>query len=92
LEQFYPFPETALAATLKPYAKAEFVWCQEEPENMGGWGFVDRRLERVLAGLGRAGERPHYVGRSAAASPATGLAKVHTAEQKALIDRAFARE
>ncbi|MGH7101984.1 MAG: 2-oxoglutarate dehydrogenase E1 component [Acetobacteraceae bacterium] len=92
LEQFYPFPEHGLAEALRPYAKAELVWCQEEPENMGGWGFVDRRLERVLAGLGRAGERPCYVGRSAAASPATGLAKAHVAEQAALIDRVFAAQ
>ncbi len=92
LEQFYPFPGKELAQALRPYAKAELVWCQEEPENMGGWSFVDRRLERVLADIGRAGDRPRYVGRGESASPATGLARAHAAEQEALIDRAFARD
>ncbi len=91
LEQFYPFPERQLAEALRPYANAELVWCQEEPGNMGGWNFVDRRLEQVLAALGRAGARPRYAGRTEAASPATGLASAHATEQKALIDRAFAR-
>jgi 2-oxoglutarate dehydrogenase E1 component len=89
LEQLYPFPEQTLARELAPYAKAELVWCQEEPENMGGWNFVDRRLERVLAIVGGAAKRPRYVGRVAAASPATGLAKVHAAEQAALVREAL---
>jgi len=65
------------------------VWCQEEPENNGGWTFVDRRIEEVLVCLGGAAKRPSYVGRKAAASPATGLAKVHAAEQAALVDAAL---
>jgi len=92
LEQLYPFPERELAEALGPYGRAELVWCQEEPENMGGWNFVDRKLERVLAGLGRSGARPRYAGRAAAASPASGLASAHATEQKALVDRALARE
>jgi 2-oxoglutarate dehydrogenase E1 component len=93
LEQIYPFPAKALKQALAPYAKAELVWCQEEPENMGAWSFVDRRLERVLEDLGgdrgARGRRPHYVGRAEAASTATGLAKVHAAEQAALVRRAL---
>jgi 2-oxoglutarate dehydrogenase E1 component len=90
LEQFYPFPDKALAFALKPYAKAQsMVWCQEEPENMGGWTFVDRRIERVLGALKHKAKRPEFVGRPAAASPATGLAKVHAAEQAALVNRAL---
>ena len=56
LEQIYPFPEKTLARELAPYRNAELVWCQEEPENMGAWNFVDRRLEKVLAGLDMQGE------------------------------------
>ncbi len=90
LEQLYPFPEKTLAFTLKPYAKAQqLVWCQEEPENMGSWSFVDRRIERVLGALKHKAKRPEYVGRAAAASPATGLAKTHTAEQAALVAEAL---
>ena len=88
LEQFYPFPERRLAEVLKPYEGAEVVWCQEEPENNGGWLFVDRRIERTLGTLGRA-QRPRYVGREAAASPATGLARVHAAQQAALVGEAL---
>lgn len=90
LEQFFPFPENTLGRLLAPYANAEIVWCQEEPENMGAWLFVDRRLEKVLAGLGQARRRPSYVGRREAASPATGLARVHAAEQAALVAAALA--
>jgi 2-oxoglutarate dehydrogenase E1 component len=88
LEQLYPFPERSLPTILAPYASAEVVWCQEEPENMGAWQFVDRRIEAVLRGLGR-DQRPRYVGREAAASPATGLASVHAAQQAALVCEAL---
>ncbi|HET6607757.1 MAG TPA: 2-oxoglutarate dehydrogenase E1 component [Rhodopila sp.] len=85
LEQYYPFPENSLGRTLAPYVKADFVWCQEEPENMGAWTFVDRRIEKVLMKLDVKARRPVYAGREAAASPATGLAKTHMAEQSRLV-------
>jgi 2-oxoglutarate dehydrogenase E1 component len=89
VEQLYPFPKISLPKVLAPYRRAEVVWCQEEPMNMGAWCFIDRRLEEVLAGLDIAAKRPRYVGRPEAASPATGLARVHAAEQKAVIDAAL---
>jgi 2-oxoglutarate dehydrogenase E1 component len=85
LEQIFPFPEQTLAAALKPYVNADVVWCQEEPANMGAWSFVDRRIEKVLVGNGGRATRPSYAGRVEAASPATGLAKVHAMEQMALV-------
>ena len=90
IEQLYPFPVATLPKVLSPYRNAEVVWCQEEPENMGAWGFLDRRLERLLADLDIAAKRPSYVGRREAASPATGLARTHAAEQAALVARALA--
>ena len=90
LEQIYPFPAKSLGAALAAYPKAEIVWCQEEPENMGAWSFVDRKIECALAAVSHSCGRPGYVGRDAAASPATGLAKVHTAQQAALVARALA--
>ncbi|MBV9250219.1 MAG: 2-oxoglutarate dehydrogenase E1 component, partial [Acetobacteraceae bacterium] len=48
VEQLFPFPERTLSRLLAPYKSAEVVWCQEEPENMGAWLYVDRRIERVL--------------------------------------------
>jgi 2-oxoglutarate dehydrogenase E1 component len=89
LEQLYPFPARTLKTAIEAYTKAEVVWCQEEPENNGGWTFVDRRIEAVLTCLDGVAKRPRYVGRAAAASPATGLAKVHTAEQAALVNEAL---
>ena len=84
VEQLYPFPVISLPKVLRQYSNAEIVWCQEEPANMGSWTFVDRRIEGVLKEIGRT-DRPRYVGRPDAASPATGLAKVHAAEQAALV-------
>lgn len=56
---------------------------------MGAWTYIDRRLERLLGGLDIAAKRPAYVGRPEAASPATGLAKTHAAEQAALVRTAL---
>jgi 2-oxoglutarate dehydrogenase E1 component len=89
VEQLYPFPFTATAKELRRYRNAEVVWCQEEPENMGAWHFVDRRIERALADLDVKSKRPVYIGRKEAASPATGLLKNHTKEQAELVDRAL---
>ncbi len=89
VEQLYPFPVIALPRELAKYPDAQVVWCQEEPENMGAWTFVDRRIEKVLGGLENRAKRPAYVGRQEAASPATGLAKVHAAEQAALVAAAL---
>ena len=85
LEQLYPFPEKTLARELAPYRNAELVWCQEEPENAGAWTYVDRRLEKAMGGA----KRPRYVGREAAASPATGSARAHAAQQAALVAEAL---
>jgi 2-oxoglutarate dehydrogenase E1 component len=89
LEQLYPFPENTLGRVLTPYHNADVVWCQEEPENMGAWNFIDRRLEKVLSRLDIKVTRPAYVGREAAASPATGQARVHTREQATLVAAAL---
>ncbi|ONG52486.1 2-oxoglutarate dehydrogenase E1 component [Pseudoroseomonas deserti] len=89
LEQIYPFPRLSLARVLAEYKNAEIVWCQEEPENMGAWTFVDRRIEKVLKELGHKAQRPTYVGREEAASPATGSAKVHQQQQEALVRSAL---
>ncbi|KAA2214572.1 2-oxoglutarate dehydrogenase E1 component [Teichococcus oryzae] len=89
MEQMYPFPARSLARALAEYKNAEIVWCQEEPENMGAWNFLDRRIEKVLRELGNKAQRPSYVGREEAASPATGSAKVHQQQQEALVREAL---
>ena len=89
LEQFYPFPDRELGETLKKYPEAQIVWCQEEPENMGAWFFLDRRIEAVLKSIGHKSARPVYTGRIAAAATATGSLKTHNKEQEALIEQAL---
>ena len=89
LEQLYPFPRSALLEQLSRFPQAEVVWCQEEPENMGAWTYVDRRIEDVLSELDGSSKRPLYAGRAEAASPATGNFNRHVIEQKKLIDQAL---
>jgi 2-oxoglutarate dehydrogenase E1 component len=89
MEQLFPFPENTLARVLKPYTNADIYWCQEEPENMGAWHFVDRQIEKVLSRLDAKVWRPRYIGRPPAASPATGSARMHMAEQSRLVTTAL---
>ena len=89
LEQLYPFPGEVLAEELAKYPNADVVWCQEEPENMGAWRFLDRRVETVLRDIDHRAKRPIYVGREAAAAPATGLLRRHNMEQAKLVDSAL---
>ncbi|WP_372802535.1 2-oxoglutarate dehydrogenase E1 component [Paracoccus seriniphilus] len=92
LEQYYPFPAQAMVKELGRFKDAEVVWCQEEPKNQGAWSFVEPYLEWVLERLGAKHSRARYVGRNAAASPATGLASRHKAEQEALVNEALVIE
>ena len=86
VEQLYPFPSEPLVKRLKAMPKLkELVWAQEEPKNNGAWLFVQDQLEQCLTDAGHGGMRPRYAGRAASASPATGLAKRHAAQQAALI-------
>jgi 2-oxoglutarate dehydrogenase E1 component len=89
VEQLYPVPVKALAQELGRFKKAEVVWCQEEPRNMGAWHFIEPYLMWVLNQAGSAHSRPRYVGRPAAAATATGLLSKHLAQLKALLDEAL---
>ncbi|TAH36155.1 MAG: 2-oxoglutarate dehydrogenase E1 component [Alphaproteobacteria bacterium] len=89
VEQYYPYPDAELQAVLKPYKNADIIWCQEEPENMGAWNFLDRRIEGTLTAIKHKAGRPVYVGRPAAASPATGSYKRHNEEQAKLVKEAL---
>jgi 2-oxoglutarate dehydrogenase E1 component len=82
VEQFYPFHEAMLREILQRYRRAkEWVWAQEESQNMGGWSFMEPRLRAL-------GVPPAYVGRDASASPATGSKTVHVREQRELVEAA----
>ena len=86
IEQIYPFPGDALTKRIERMTNLEnIVWAQEEPKNNGAWFFVEPLIEKSLADAGAKPKRARYAGRAASASPATGLAKRHVAEQGALI-------
>ncbi|WP_226553972.1 2-oxoglutarate dehydrogenase E1 component [Celeribacter naphthalenivorans] len=89
LEQFYPFPALSMVKELERFKDAEVIWCQEEPKNQGAWTFVEPNIEWVLTRIGAKHTRPVYAGRAASASPATGLASQHKAQQQALVNDAL---
>ncbi|MGX7951734.1 2-oxoglutarate dehydrogenase E1 component [Tsuneonella sp. HG249] len=90
IEQLYPFPGDPLAKRLAKMPLLEdVVWCQEEPRNNGAWFFVESLIEESLIAAKRGVTRPRFAGRLASASPATGIAKRHEAEQGALIGNAL---
>ncbi|NOC84874.1 2-oxoglutarate dehydrogenase E1 component [Ruegeria sp. HKCCD6428] len=92
IEQFYPFPAHSLINELERFKNAEMVWCQEEPKNQGAWTFIEPNIEWVLSRIGAKHTRPAYVGRATSASPATGLASQHKAQQEALVNEALSLE
>ncbi len=89
LEQLYPFAEDEVVKIILKYKKAkEFVWCQEEPFNMGAWKFIRPMLDEALA---KAGVKNFikYVGRERSSSPAVGYLYIHNKEQKNLANKLF---
>ena len=88
LEQIYPFPYENFRDELKHYTDAEIIWAQEEPKNMGAWGFVKGRLESVMQEAKVKQEKIFYVGRSPAASPAAGSLERHLSNQETIIKMA----
>ncbi len=84
IEQLYPFHREMVQAIVSQYTNvATYVWCQEEPLNMGAWSYIFPRLERAV------GEKIRYAGRGTASSPAPGSKAIHYREQKALLVQAF---
>ena len=86
IEQLYPFAHKALDAELKKYpAATDFVWCQDEPQNQGGWFYVQHHIGESL----KEGQKLRYAGRPASASPAVGYYDKHYAQQKDLLSAAL---
>jgi multifunctional 2-oxoglutarate metabolism enzyme len=89
LEQFYPFPGEAVSRVIASYPNAkELVWTQEEPQNMGGWTFVEPRLREIKPDS----VSLRFVGRAASASPATGSYSIHEIEQKEIVERSLTED
>ena len=90
IEQLYPFPVKSLVKEIKPFAKnAKFYWCQEEPKNMGAWFSVRDYIQWTLDNIKAKNRYISYIGRSPDATPATGYANRHLAQQKEIINKIF---
>ena len=80
LEQIYPLPQKQLNTLRDKYKKADWIWVQEEPRNMGALAFLSMNLDNFPM---------KYISRPASASTATGFAKKHAIEQAQLVNEAF---
>jgi 2-oxoglutarate decarboxylase len=92
IEQLYPFPRAKVQKVLERYAHCQMIFCQEEPRNMGPWGYFLQKVESLPEGIQRVEELGlaiRYVGRPASASPATGSYKLHQSQQDALLRAAI---
>ncbi|MCF6322010.1 MAG: 2-oxoglutarate dehydrogenase E1 component [Rhizobiaceae bacterium] len=89
VEQLYPVPVKALITELSRFPNAEWVWCQEEPKNMGAWSFLEPYLEWVFDHIDSKYKRARYTGRPASASPATGMMSKHLAQLESLLEDAL---
>jgi 2-oxoglutarate dehydrogenase E1 component len=88
IEQLYPFPVKKLASFLKRFKNAdEFIWCQEEPENMGAWSFVEKYINWTLDSIDAKSKKVQYVGRKPSASTATGYLKKHVQQQDQIVSK-----
>ena len=86
VEELYPWPHSDIARIVDSYPGiVDVAWVQEEPKNMGGWGYVSPRL-RVSTGNAII---TRYVGRPERASPAEGYSADHTIEQQRIVAEAF---
>lgn len=84
IEQLYPYNERMLKMVLRSFKNAtKWVWCQEEPLNMGAWFYIGPRLQQTI------GSHVRYAGRGRASSPAAGSKAMHLREQKMLVEEAF---
>ncbi|MCY4644522.1 MAG: 2-oxoglutarate dehydrogenase E1 component [Bacteriovoracales bacterium] len=81
LEQLHPLPFETIQKILNQYQKAQIVWVQEEPKNMGFWNYITRKFDHLS---------PEVVSRKSSASTATGYMSLHIEEQKEIIEKAFA--
>ncbi|MFT5468594.1 MAG: 2-oxoglutarate dehydrogenase E1 component [Verrucomicrobiales bacterium] len=92
VEQFYPFNSEMIEEIVSRYPRAnkKWVWCQEEPKNMGAWSFMDPQLQKLADRIAGGHVNLRYAGRARSASPAAGAKAIHVHEQAKLVETAFA--
>ena len=85
LEQLYPYPYEPLKLELQKFNNKEIILCQEEPKNMGAWGFVSSRIDSVMISIETQNSKLYFIVRRASAVPATGSYDRHLSNQKNII-------
>ncbi|TMC93274.1 MAG: 2-oxoglutarate dehydrogenase E1 component [Chloroflexi bacterium] len=86
LEQLYPFPREELQKVLSSYPHLqEVVWVQEEPHNMGAWGYLSPLLSTLVGQQARV----RVIARPERASPASGFMDLFLAEQEQILTQAL---
>lgn len=89
IEQLYPLHQEKIAEMMKHYAGfKKCIWVQEEPQNMGAWGFINPLLKELLP----KGVALHYIGRGRSASPAVGSYSVHKKQHAEIIQKLFSED
>jgi len=79
VEQLYPFPEKQFKDIIAKYGKScQYIWAQEEPENMGAWSYMLRmwKFSSLIC-----------CSRHVSASPASGSPKVHEIRHNEIIKK-----
>jgi len=89
VEQICPFPYDSIGKISLLYNNAEIFWVQEEPQNMGAWAYVQPRIATALKDIN--GKEATFVGRPAAAAPATGTPAIHQAEVQRILGDSFGK-
>jgi 2-oxoglutarate dehydrogenase E1 component len=83
VEQVYPIPNKQINEILKRYNTADLIWAQDEPENMGAWPMINRKLHCLGFKL---------VARPESASPAAGLMEIHRQSLDDILEAIFQKE
>merc|ERR550525_284208 len=98
VEMIAPFPFDKVMEQISLYTgvktgdgvhPGDIIWCQEEPKNMGAWSYVRPRMITVAREALGVDLVVRYIGRRASAAPATGIGKLHLAEQEAIVSEAL---
>lgn len=89
LEQIAPFAFDRVAESAAKYDKAEVIWAQQEPKNMGAYSYINSRVMTATRETNGKEKRPRYVGRAVSAAPGTGMSLVHQAEIDDIMNGVF---
>ncbi len=90
VEQLYPFPKQELKAIISRFPNlSEMLWVQEEPKNMGAWGYIEPRLRELVDNVKVS---VTYNGRPKRSSPASGYQQIHAFEQQFIINQTLVQK